>query len=575
LFSDTQLDNEDNINIKYDAAFTSGLDWQELKPAIKADAIRLAIQDEYDLTFTDDFFARAEWQNIYMSLGNGKNDQNEFSSNLVENYDLNIYQFPNTFNKFTAVLRAEVNITSGSSVPYRFVFLSNGERIYESPITTNINQVHFFNYGLLDYGNYEFDYIIESTGIFTADVNTRYQTRVGFAFGGTGSNVVFTETRDTTITTTNPNVILSKVMPDLKVTEWFAAIVKAFNLTIEPLENGDLYVNDIPSWYNSGQIIDVSQYVDIETLDVERGKLYNEIDFGYKDQQSLLAEQYEAQFGQQFGGFEKDLEGIAAEDALKIELPFENPQFERLLPSANQYAFIVDKDFNAYKNAPFLLYIPNLQLTTSNLIGFSGNTYELIENVNTPSHAINLVDGFAAQFNAEFNEYNGGLLADNLYSRFYSDYLNDIFSPQRRQFTINANLPINIATDLRLNDRLIIKGDRYIIDNIDSDLTTGISKLVLLNDLFTSLNVGDISKVSQKSGSFTSSGSIYYTGAKFAQVVTDSDWINLESDNVSSGENIFFTLDNNVKEESRAGIISVIDNLSYPTIIILQNQTII
>jgi len=572
LFSDTQLDNEDNINIKYDAAFTSGLDWQELKPAIKADAIRLAIQDEYDLTFTDDFFARAEWQNLYMSLGNGKNDQNEFSSNLVENYDLNIYQFPNTLNQFRAELRAEVNITSGLSVPYRFVFLSNGERIYESPITTNINQVHFFNYGLLDYGNYEFDYIIESTGIFTADVNTRYQTR---AFFNVASAIVFTESRDTTITTTNPNVILSKVMPDLKVTEWFAAIVKAFNLTIEPLENGNLYVNDLPSWYNSGQIIDVSNHVDIDTLDVERGKLYNEIDFGYKDQQSLLAEEYEAQFGQQFGGFENDLQGIAAEDALKIELPFENPQFERLLPSTNQYAFIVDKNLQKYNNAPFLLYAPNLELTTSNLIGFSGDSYELIENVNTPSHAINLVDGFAAQFNVEFNEYNGGLLADNLYSRFYSDYLNDIFSPQRRQFTINANLPINIAANLRLNDRLIIKGDRFVIDNIDSDLTTGISKLVLLNDLFTSLNVGDISKLSQVSGSFKSSGSVYYTGAKFAQVVTDSDWINLESDNVSSGENIFFTLDNNVKEESRAGIISVIDNLSYPTIIILQNQTII
>jgi hypothetical protein len=332
-------------------------------------------------------------------------------------------------------------------------------------------------------------------------------------------------------------------------------------------------VNDLPSWYNTGNIIDVSEYVDIETLDVERGKLYNKIDFGYEDQESLLANEYEAEFGQQFGGFENDLEGIAAEDELTIELPFENPQFERLLPSTNQYAFIVDKDLEQYKNAPFLLYLPNLQLTTSNLVGFSADTYQSIQNINTPSHAINLIDGFAAQFNAEFNEYNGDLLTDNLYSRFYNDYLTDVFSPQRRQYTINANLPINIATDLRLNDRLIIKGDRFIIDNIDSDLTTGISKLVLLNDLFTKLEVGDISKLAQTLGSFTESGSVYYTGARFAEVITDSAFITLASSNISSGQNISFTLAANETGAARAGTISVIDNLSYPKITVLQNKT--
>jgi len=572
-FQDNQLDNETNINIKYNASFTSGIDWQELKPAIKVDAILNAIKTEYNLDFTNDFFARSEWQNLYMTLGNGKSNINPFSGVEVESFTVNVYARNGSTDLFRGKMRASVTVNSGTQ-PYRMVFLVNGITQSETAFTTNTTQAFSYDFGLAPFDQYIFSYEIESSGAIDATVVCQYDSELYMPPFGVA------ELFDTQSTTTNSNLLTPQVeiknqISDMKVVDWFAAIVKMFNLTIEPLENGSLLVNDLPSWYNTGNIIDVSEHVDIETLDIERGKLYNNIDFGYEDQESLLANEYEAQFGQQFGGFENDLLGIAAEDELKIELPFENPQFERLLPSTNQYGFIVDKDFNAYKNAPFLLYIPNLQLTTSNLIGFSGDTYELIENVNTPSHAINLVDGFAAQFNAEFNEYNGGLLEDNLYSRFYSDYLNDIFSPQRRQFTINANLPINIATDLRLNDRLIIKGDRFVIDNIDSDLTTGISKLVLLNDLFTSLNVGDISKLSQVSGSFKSSGSVYYTGAKFAQVVTDSDWINLESDNVSSGENIFFTLDNNVKEESRAGIISVIDNLSYPTIIILQNQTII
>jgi hypothetical protein len=506
-----------------------------------------------------------------MSLGNGNTVTNPFTFNSIEVFDINGYARDSLDYGFQARFRAEVLITSGTVVPYRFVFLIDGQRVYESPLVTNINQIITFNTSILDFGIYQFEYIIESTNVFTATVNTEY---VSFVYGrGNSVDTVDSEFRTKSVTTTVPILEIKKQISDMKVVDWFAAIVKAFNLTIEPLDNGTLLVNDLPSWYNTGSIIDVSDYVDIETLDVSRGKLYNEVNFGYKDQESLLAEQYEAEFGQQFGGFENDFEGINSEDSLTIELPFENPQFERLYPSTNQYGFIVDKDLQTYKNAPFLLYAPNLQLTTSNLIGFSGNTYVPLVTINTPSHAINLVDGFTAQFNAEFNEYNGSLLSDNLYTRFYNDYLTDIFSPQRRQYTINANLPVNIASNLRLNDRLIIKGDRYIIDNIDSDLTTGISKLVLLNDLFTKLEVGDISKLSQVSGSFKSSGSVYYTGAEFAEVVTADSFITLASSTISSGQNISFTLSDNKTGAARAGVIEVIDNLNYPTITVFQDKT--
>jgi hypothetical protein len=571
LFQDAQLDNETNINIKYDPTFTSGIDFKELKPCIKADAILQAIKTDYSLDFTNDFFGRSEWQSLYMSLGNGEINTNPFSGVQVESFTVNVYQRSGARGSFRGKMRASVSVNSGTQ-PYRMVFLVDGIRQSETAFTTNTTQNFSYDFGLVAFNQFVFSYEIESSGELNASVTCSYDSELYLPPFGAAELFDSISTTNTSVLAA-PQVEIKKQISDIKVVDWFAAIVKAFNLTIEPLDGGSLLVNDLPSWYNTGNIIDVSEYVDIETLDVERGKLYNKIDFGYEEQESLLANEFEAQFGQQFGGFENDLEGIAAEDELTIELPFENPQFERLLPSTNQYAFIVDKDLEQYKNSPFLLYLPNLQLTTDNLVGFSGDTYQSIQNVNTPSHAINLVDGFAAQFNAEFNEYNGDLLTDNLYNRFYDPYLTDVFSPQRRQYTINANLPINIATDLRLNDRLIIKGDRFIIDNIDSDLTTGISKLVLLNDLFTKLEVGDISKLAQTSGSFTSSGSVYYTGAAFAEVITDSSFITLASSNIKSGENISFTLSANETGAARAGTISVIDNLSYPKITVLQNKT--
>jgi hypothetical protein len=508
-----------------------------------------------------------------MSLGNGNTVTNPLSVTDVESFIVNVYRRQGARDYFRGKMRASV-VVNGAVSPYRIVFLVDGVRQSESAFTSN--SVTFaliaYDFPAGPFGQFNFSYQIESSGAINADVTCTYESELYMPPFGVAESFD-PRSSTTTVSVATPQVLISNQISDMKVVDWFAAIVKAFNLTIEPLDDGTLLVNDLPSWYNTGSIIDISDYVDIETLDVERGKLYNEINFGYKDQESLLAQQYEAEFGQQFGGFENDLDGIDSENSLTIELPFENPQFERLVPSTNQYGFIVDKDLQTYNNAPFLLYAPTLQLTTSNLIGFSGNTYVPLVTINTPSHAINLVDGFTAQFNAEFNEYNGSLLSDNFYTRFYDPYLTDIFSPQRRQNTINGNLPVNIASNLRLNDRLIIKGDRYIIDNIDSDLTTGISKLVLLNDLFTKLEVGDISKLSQVSGSFKSSGSVYYTGAAFAEVVTADSFITLASSTISSGQNISFTLSDNKTGAARAGVIEVIDNLNYPTITVFQDKT--
>lgn len=567
LWEDVQQDDDQNINIKYDAAFTSGVDWQELKPVIKVNAILNKIEDTYGLNFTNDFFSRPEWDNLYMSLGNGKNDYIPYTTELVNTINVNAYQRPNTRDMMKVALRAIVSVNSGTS-EYRVVFALNGTNVYVSDWVTGDNTLRYIS-DLVVFGNYQCDCFIESKGQIDIDVNFSY---VSVLFNAVGFIVQYDETdNDVNLITPVSQVSINALLPDMKITDWFAAMVKTSNLVIEPLQNGNIYVNDLPSWYNSGKIIDITKYVDIETLEVSRGKLYKEVNFGYQDQKSLLAEEYESQFGQQFGGFENDLIGISSDDELVVKLPFENPQFERLTGSANQYGFIVDKELEPYNNKPFLLYSP--LINTPDKVGFSGDTYVPLSFINIPTHAMYLDSGFSAQYNAEYNEYNGALLPDNWYSRYYSDYFNDLFSPQRRQFTINCNLPITIATELRLNDRLIIKGDRYIIDNIDTNLLTGVSKLVLLNDIFTDLEVGDISKLSVLSGSYQDKGAVYYTGSNYGYVTTDSDWINLQSDFISSGNNIEFTLDINKTGNTRVGTIYVQDGLSNPITLIQQDLT--
>ena len=573
IWGDVQQDTDSLINIKYDAAFTSGVQWDELRPAIKCINIIEAIEAEYpELTFSRNFFDTQEFNQLYMSLGNGSDKQKPFSSLKVNEYNVNVFQRGGVNDRFRAKLRAFCTVNSGIS-EYRVVFLIDGERVYESNYVTGDYNASL-NFGLIPFGVYKFEYFIESKGENNISVRSIYESELYTLPFGAAVNY---DLQDNTfvVDTLIPQVEISSIIENIKIVEWFSAIVKASNLVIVPEDDGTLYVNTLSSWYDNGEILDVSEYVDIESLEVSRGKLYRDINFGYEEQESILANEYESQFGQQFGGFESQVVGVSSDEELKIKLPFENPQFERLRPSQNQYGFIVDNSQSSYKNKPFLFYIPLLPVSNDSRVGFSGDTYEAISTINTPSHSILVNGGFSAQFNAEFSEYNGAVLDDNWYQRYYSDYINDLFNQQRREFTLNINFPISLASNLGLNDRLIIKGDRYIIDNIDTNLLNGVSKVVLINDIFITLSVNAESKIFESFITAKDRGSSYYTGAEFAQVTTESTFVNLDQEFISSDNNLSFTLDENKTGVARVGIISVFDGLQNPTLTVLQPSEIL
>ena len=58
----------------------------------------------------------------------------------------------------------------------------------------------------------------------------------------------------------------------------------------------------------------------------------------------------------------------------------------------------------------------------------------------------------------------------------------DLFNPKNRLTTIKANLPVSILTGLQLNDRLIIRDKRYLINEMKTNLVTGETTFQLLND---------------------------------------------------------------------------------------------
>jgi hypothetical protein len=57
-----------------------------------------------------------------------------------------------------------------------------------------------------------------------------------------------------------------------------------------------------------------------------------------------------------------------------------------------------------------------------------------------------------------------------------------LFDPKNRLTNVKVVLPISILTSLQLNDRLIIRDKRYIINDFKTNLTTGETIFNLLND---------------------------------------------------------------------------------------------
>jgi len=74
------------------------------------------------------------------------------------------------------------------------------------------------------------------------------------------------------------------------------------------------------------------------------------------------------------------------------------------------------------------------------------------------------------------------IVPNTLFSVYYSPYLSNLYNLKNRETSVKTNLPISLLTNLELNDRLVIRDKRFIINSMSSNLTTGEVNFTLLND---------------------------------------------------------------------------------------------
>ena len=494
---------EDIHNLYYQSGggHNHGLLWNDLKYAIRLDAIVKAIGVQYGLTFSDDFFnsTNLDYYNLFMWLHRSKGAVQGAEAGIFPPELITTFPFGNILSVGSGEFDATANfsITTTSASDYRFSIFRNGALWFQSnTLNSSVSNVPMIN--LNEAGNYQF--FIQSQPVITI---TNVRINLGyFAPDGVGGTEERFTTYDATTFNTNSTFIfdIAQQIPEIKVIDFLSGIFKMFNLTAY-VENGITVVKTLNDFYNTSDVYDVTQYIKVDSNSVNTALPFKQIEFGFEDTKTLLALKHAQQFNYDWA---KEIYNEVPEiegTIYKVTLPFSHFKYERLFdvnapttPLKIQWGYSANDNYNAATGhyeaelgKPLLFYpilvtgVPNFSWrpTTS--------SHENITSYIAPSNSRSFdpnVSKSNINFKAELNEWTfTNEFTDTLFLKYYQDYILQVFNPKNRLTKIKAILPLSILLNYKLNDRFKIVDRLFRINKITTNLTTGESDMELLNEL--------------------------------------------------------------------------------------------
>ena len=523
LFYDS-IDVTPNIgNLFYTTARVTGVEFNNLKPAIRVHRIIEEIQNKYNLTFSTDFFnsTQTDYYMLFMWLHRKKGALTSGDSSQRYANTVDVLQPLGTDNTGDLINRGsvievtqdavdnlsdcDINITRTGSGAYALKILRNDVVIYsENDIDQTLKSVNHIAFdGGFKAGDYKIVIeVLENQSVSFSNIEFTYT-----------NNDAVTDTFDLSTTFTANSEFEFKIsdqIPEMKVIDFLTGIFKMFNLVAYVDDNDVIVVKPLDDYYADSDVAvyDISEYVDVEQTTTSPSLPFKEIHFGYKDTDTVLAKNHKQFFNEDWGEAEYDgSENDATIDnniyggIYKVEVPFHHAKYEHLinlgsnLPVDIQYGYFVDDNFDAYFGSPLLFYpIYDTSAQQFSLVEVEADgSYSIVNNFtanttpfNIPSNTLEKDYTTAADslhFSSYPSEWDGeSNYEDTLFKKYYRNYIRDIFEPINRLIKVKAFLPIKILQKLKMNDRIVINGRQHRINKITSNLKTGESQIELLND---------------------------------------------------------------------------------------------
>ena len=517
------IDNYANIG---GAGVDGGIQPQDLKPAIRLIRIIEAIEADYPLTFSRDFFGTDVFNDLYiwMHRGAGQISYSEGSDTTnIANWELDevnttcdpfenrvnfigdYFTFTatnsNTVNYVQALLEFEITPSDlGAAFSYKIVDLVTDTTLFEETDVTGVRNAAYIL--TAPEGQESRDFQIQ--------VQLSTQDGSGFVAYDARWYIVtyFTRPTDnkTDCSTAQLYFSLNQIMigdvlfenqtPDLKIIDLLKGLFKMFNLTAYVNDAGVIVIqtlNDFYGTYDSSVKHDITKYLKVEDSTIERVPLYSNIEFKFQDPETFLAAEYLEMNGEYFGHeeFNVIIEGEYIDgENYEVQLPFEKVIYERLTDSFDDsdtpacYGYFVSENEETIKGSPLLFFNVNEDVPDENMYFRSadGVTNSSLVSYNRPSN-VNADETQTLNFDEENDEFNLLYNDESLFKNYYKAYIEGVFNEYNRITRISALLPIKILSKYKLNDRFLINGESYRINSITSNLMNGNSELELIEDL--------------------------------------------------------------------------------------------
>lgn len=486
-----------------------GIKYNEVKPAIKVIKLIDAIESKYGITFGGSFITSSPFDKLY--LWAHRFEGYLYDSSTVIDWQL-INMNRNTgsgsqFNLATDTWTVETTVeyqlrvqVLGASANYELGLFVNGELLGLGREDANAGTNTTFFDGYIFNDGDEVQLKIRPQ----IATNMTYQVTDYTAYDinpSTGLPVTQQFEVDQTASATYTfQLAMSPLMPEIKVADFLAGIIKMHNLVILPTSSTNFNLYTLDEYYSSGTETDFQKYLDIDSMEVKRPPLYRRIQFDYQRTNQILGFEYRNTNTVGYGDLNQDF--VFDGEEYSVTLPFECPLFELLtdIDAGTLTNILVyksqtrdpdtsaDNRFQKYRGAPILIYGEYGLDISANPISFvdEADAETQVNDVwyaNTSSTFAGTGDAKTLTFGSDIDPYYLVSIGASLYAEYYEDYLTDLYNSKKRIINVSAQLPLGAMINLSLNDLLIFNNVKYKINSATINLTSGKAQLELLNEV--------------------------------------------------------------------------------------------
>jgi hypothetical protein len=340
-------------------------------------------------------------------------------------------------------------------------------------------------------GSFGQDLVIKKTTVLTGVSSTEETSE--YSLASLGSN--------------NFNVVGN--MPDIKVIDFLTSLFKTFNL-VAYYDNEKINVKTLVDYYDNGQSIDLTDYVDNNVANLNRTNLYSTINFEFEKPSTFAVLNSNEITSDEFGNERMnnlsqnpEIFSTLAFDGgtYNVKNKFEKIMYERMTNQtggANTnvgWGWLVNKDQESVLTKPILFYgikqqlssapsgnTPPSQISFDNSNGTHSSFQQYIRASNTRSYysGLSFVEAQSINFGSEFDEFHQVENTTSLFKTYYEEYVEDIYNRRSRILKVKAFLPVSVVLRMTLDDEVTIGNRLYGINKMKLNLNTGKADLELM-----------------------------------------------------------------------------------------------